>query len=337
MNAGRNLVVGLVFLGGLAVLGAATLSVSSLPFLSKAEALSVRFANVDNLKPGDDVLVRGCRVGQVQQIRFDPSVVDAPVHVEVTVPQEIRTLLGPGTVISVQSLGPLGGHYLEIMPPVGATPGQPLETFRGETPGDFFKRASTLVEDLTVLVRKNERNITDTIEGLKNAVAEVREAFRAANAGEGTIGLLLRDPEVRARAGTLISDMSETVRQLRADVTDNKGIISYLLRDEKAKQSLQATVERLESVVKDVREGNGVASRLINDKDLADRLAATLEDFHEVVHKVNTGQGTLGQIVNSPKAWDEFVRILVLARETIEDIREQAPVSTFVNAAFSAF
>ena len=75
-----------------------------------------------------------------------------------------------------------------------------------------------------------------------------------------------------------------------------------------------------------------------------DRKAAVLaaartvrQDTVRMVHKANSGHGTLGQIINNRKAWDELVRILVQARETIEDLREQAPVSTFVNALFAVF
>ncbi len=331
-NAVRNLVMGLVFLGSLAVLGVATLAISDIPFFRKVEALSIRFPSVDQLKPGDDVAIFGYRVGQVDKIIYDPAESStAPILVECKVPSDIKQRLGAGTQFTIQSKSTLGGHYIEITPPPPTgKPIEPTSGFVGEAPGDLFKQLSDLV-------RKNERNITEVLEGLKAAVTEIRETFRAANAGEGTIGLLLKDKETRDKTAKFIADATDTVARLREDVTGEKGIVSYLLRDEKAKDSLRSAVEKLNEIVTDVKQGGGIASRLINDKELADRLSGIVEDFHDVVHKVNTGQGTLGQIVNNPKAWDELVRILVLARETIEDIREQAPVSTFVNAAFASF
>lgn len=330
-NAMRNLIVGFVFLGSLAVLGGATLKIKAFSLFNRAEALSVRFPNVNQLQPGDDVFIHGCTVGQVDRIVYDPGTNPAaPIVVECTLPAELRANLGAGTIFKIQSQGPLGGRFLEITPPPrDGRPVQPETNFVGEAPGDFFEQLSKLVQE--------NGKVTLLLENMNSAVNEVRETFRAANAGEGTLGLFTRDKATRDRAEKFIADASETIARLREDVTSDKGVISYLLRDEKAKESLRSAVEKLNEIVTDVKQGGGIASRLINDKDLAERLAAIIEDFHNIVHKVETGQGTLGQIVNNPKAWDELVRILVLARETIEDIREQAPVSTFVNAAFSAF
>jgi len=331
-STAKNMVLGLVFLGSLAVLGAATLMVSSVSFLKDAFAVPVRFADVDNLQTGDAVVIHGCRVGQVNAIRYQPDVnPTAPILVECTVDAEIGPRLEKGTTFTIRSSGPLGGRYLEIATPVPqAVVPVPEGVFVGSAPGDLFKQ-------LAELVRTNEKNITGLLENFHQAVAEVKETFRAANAGEGTLGLFLRDEDTRERAYNFITDASATMEQIREDVTSDKGIVSYLLRDENAKESLMATLEKLNQVVADLGEGEGILSRMIHDQELADRVAEIVDDFHDVVHKVNSGQGTLGQVVNNPKAWDELVRILVLARETIEDIREQAPVSTFVNAAFAAF
>lgn len=328
----RNLIVGLVFLGSLAVLGVATLTVSSVSFLKKAYGLPVRFANVDNLKAGDAVVIHGCRVGQIDSIRYEPEGnATAPILVECLVDESLRPRLEKGTTFTIRSSGPLGGRYLEILTPEPAVQAPtPEGVFVGEAPGDLFQQ-------LTNLVQKNERNITEILENFKVAVEEIKATFQNANSGEGTIGMLLRDEDTRQRAYNLIVDASDTFARIRDDVTSDKGIISYLLRDEKGKESLSATIEKLNGVITEIREGKGIAARIIHDPELADRIGEIVEDFHDLVHKVNSGQGTLGQLVNNPKAWDELVRILVLARETIEDIREQAPVSTFVNAAFAAF
>ncbi len=69
----------------------------------------------------------------------------------------------------------------------------------------------------------------------------------------------------------------------------------------------------------------------------AGRPQETLADVHDIVHKANSRQGTLGQLINSPADGGAFVKMLVLARETIEDLREQAPISIFVNAIFATF
>jgi len=330
-NTPRNLVVGFVFLGSLVILGVATLTVTSFSVFKKVEALTVRFPNVDNLQPGDDVVVYGYRVGEVKDIQYDPSTLPtAPIRVVCSVPKDVRDRLGAGTQFAVYSAGPLGGRYLEIQPPAGGTGVEPPEGYVGSVSADVFRKLGTFLE-------KNSDNVAD-------AIREFKETFRSANQNEGTLGMLLKDKDTRDKVSKFITDATDMIASLKEDVTTQKGIVGYLLKDEKGKENLQKavdnlnqTIEKLNSVVGDIKAGQGVIPRLLNDKDLSDKVTAIVDDFHETIHKVNSGQGTLGQIVNNPKAWDEIIEILVLARETIEDLREQAPVSTFVNAAFAAF
>ena len=64
---------------------------------------------------------------------------------------------------------------------------------------------------------------------------------------------------------------------------------------------------------------------------------STIASIQTILKNVADGKGTLGKILTNDQAWNELVRILVLARETVEDLREQAPISTFVNALFATF
>lgn len=63
----------------------------------------------------------------------------------------------------------------------------------------------------------------------------------------------------------------------------------------------------------------------------------TIKNIREITAKINTGQGTLGKLVNENKVYknaDDLIRDL---RETMEDAREQAPITSFIRAALMAF
>lgn len=314
----KNLAVGLVFLGSLVVLGVATLSISALPLFSKVEALDVHFSTVDNLQVGDNVVFHGFRVGQVQDILYEPeSYPQAPIRVRCSIPEKVARSLTEKTEFNIRSGSPLGGRYLEIKPPEPEVPPNASAPARlGAAPGDLFQQLAAFVE-------KNEKNLNEMI-------SDIRETFRAISSGEGTIGALVKDKAMGEKFTKAINDLTDKI-------SSEKGAIGFLLNNEQAKEDLRVAFGELRDIVHQIKAGDGVMSRLVNDSKLGSRLDETLVDVHEVVHKVNTGQGTLGQVVNNPRAWDEFMKILVLARETIEDIREEAPISTFVNAIFSTF
>lgn len=348
----RNFVVGFTFLGSLAVLGAATLKLRRLPFLDASTQLSVRFPKLDQLKPGDVVTVLGHRIGQVDAVNYD-SVTDptAPILVTCSLDQEVR--LGPDAAVSIQSAGALGGRYLDIDPGTFDEAFRPPPVLYGQASGDLFFQLESLVE-------KNEGKISEILDGLQDVINDirrgeglvtrllqdkemsddareivdnVRQMTEAINRGDGILGALIHDQPTREKAVSFIDNIDEVSQTLRGE----EGVIGYLLNNPEAKDEMQAAISDIREITRMVREGEGVAGKLLRDRELADRLQEAVNDIQEIVHKANSGHGTLGQIINNRKAWEELVRILVQARETIEDLREQAPISTFVNALFAVF
>jgi hypothetical protein len=292
----------------------------------------------------------------VDAIRYDPTGhPDEPVIVRCVLPESVVRELGAGTRFIIHSAGPLGGRYLELtpVPPDPREPKAASTAFRGEAPGDLFKQ-------LELLIEKNQKSITDTLDTINRitrdidaargligrliqdpvlsndfaaAISELREIVRAVNAGEGTIGALVKDEEMKGKLAKTVSDLSDVVAGLK----EERGTVGFLLNNTAAKEDLRVAIADIRGIAEEVRGGNGLVSKLINDGELASKVSETLADIREIVYKANSGPGTLSQVINNPVAWDELVRILVLARETLEDIREQAPVSTFVNALFATF
>lgn len=356
----KNVAVGFAFLGSMAILLAGTLALSSVDLFREREVFEVQFPGVDNLRAGDDVLFHGLRVGEVRDIRYEPSGdPSAPIAVRCEVDRAIASRLGPEARFAVRAAGPLGGRYLEIAIPPGAArvPGEPGARrggpYIGEAPGDLFRRLESLVET-------NQRSITEAIDSIRaivqdidagrglvgqliqdpvlaanfdGAVSELREILRAIGAGEGTLGALVRDQEMRDRIALAAKDLSDVVASLKRD----ESTIGYLLNNAEGRERLSRTVEDLEAIVGEVRRGDGVAARLVNDRGLADTVEGAAAGLEEAVDKVNAGSGTVAQLLNNPRAWEELVKVLTLAREAVEDLREQAPISTFVNAVFAAF
>lgn len=363
-NAFRNLLVGLFFLGSLAILGGATLAISDVAFLSSNETVDVRFPNVDNLKAGDEVLLHGFRVGQVDDIRYEPDADPAsPIRVSCSIPAQVRATLGAGTRFLIHSAGPLGGRFIEIMPAPGAP--EPAEApfrgpFRGEAPGDLFRQLENLVST-------NQEGITAAVDGIRETVQDMGAIMKDIRAGQGLVGQLIKDPDLarsfeetireiretfgsvnRAEGpvGVLIKDreLGEKVRKAVGDLADaaaglktEEGTIGYLLNSAEARRKVDSTLSDIERIAHEVRDGDGLAARLINSDRLANRVEDAIAGAQEVVEKVNSGSGTIGQLINNPRAWEEIMKVLILIREAVEDLREQAPISTFVNVLFAAF
>ena len=63
----------------------------------------------------------------------------------------------------------------------------------------------------------------------------------------------------------------------------------------------------------------------------------TIKNINEFSRKINKGDGTVAKLVNSDSIHKETEGLLKELRDTVEDAREQAPVTSFIRAALTAF
>jgi phospholipid/cholesterol/gamma-HCH transport system substrate-binding protein len=63
----------------------------------------------------------------------------------------------------------------------------------------------------------------------------------------------------------------------------------------------------------------------------------TINNIQQITAKINSGQGTLGKLLNESKVHDNANDLVGDLREAVEDTREQAPITSFIRAALTAF
>ena len=63
----------------------------------------------------------------------------------------------------------------------------------------------------------------------------------------------------------------------------------------------------------------------------------TIKNINEFSRKINKGNGTVAKLVNSDSIHNETEGLIKELRDTVEDAREQAPVTSFIRAALTAF
>lgn len=76
-------------------------------------------------------------------------------------------------------------------------------------------------------------------------------------------------------------------------------------------------------------------SELIDEN--RENIAVTLQNVREFTDKLNSGKGTLGKLVNEDTIHSDTGKLINELRDAVEDSREQAPVTSFIRAALTAF
>jgi phospholipid/cholesterol/gamma-HCH transport system substrate-binding protein len=281
----------------LIALGVFTIVLSRQNFLKTTYPIAVSFDRISGLRDGDNVFLRGMKVGVVKKTVLENSHV--VVRADLDVPVQFRT----GYKVEVVASSMLGGKQLKI----------------NEGPLD-----APLIPEGTII---DGTPPTDILEELGAAVAGIREMTDQISAGQGTLGKLIKDDALynnlrdvsdklakgEGTIGKLINE--ETVyTDLQSTVANLKDVSGRLANGE-------GTLGKL----------------LSEDDKLYQDLSSSMTNLKEITGKISSGDGTLGKLVNDDAMYIEAQKLLGELRAAIDDMRETSPVTTFSTIFFGAF
>lgn len=281
----------------LIALGIFTIVLSRQNFLKKTYPLAVSFEQVSGLRDGDNVFLRGMKVGVVKSTTLQDNRVivraelDSPVHFR------------QGYKVEVLDSSVLGGKQLAV--------------YEGPL------NAPDIAED-AIIYGKSPVNLLDE---LSETVVSVKKVMDQISSGQGTLGKLIYDDAVydnlRDVSGKLANG-DGTLGKLINDETVYADLQSTMA-------SLKDVSGRLAN-----GEGT-LGKLLSEDDALYQDLSASMTNLKEITGKISSGDGTLGKLVNNDEMYQEAQKLLAELRAAIDDMRETSPVTTFSTIFFGAF
>jgi phospholipid/cholesterol/gamma-HCH transport system substrate-binding protein len=319
-----EMAVGVLFFFGLLGLGYVTVLLSHRDLLGRQSAIRANFDSVGGLRRGDRVLVRGMEAGKVSRLKFYDG------RVQVLLLFDQRPRIREDYKLNIRQSSVLGGRYVELDE---GSPEAPLLS-----PGAVLEGAPTFdlvsdVEDMIGGIGDAMMWIRDAlregglIENLSLAGTEIQKLVKDIREGEGSLGLLIRDPQLYERTVTAmdnIATFSEDLRnatgtlpRLIHDPSLYENAESLLVKLESFGTSLDTFASRLESVGSQVADSTGTLSRLINDPTLYDDLQATAANLRRFSDDMAAGKGSLGMMVTDD---GELYASLTSALESLESV-----------------
>jgi phospholipid/cholesterol/gamma-HCH transport system substrate-binding protein len=394
MTPQRHALLGLFFFGVIGILGYFTLFKTDFQLFGERHALTVHFNRAAGLRAGDPVLVAGVRWGQVARLDFDPDSGDPRERITVELTLHAPVKLFSDHRIVVEDATVLGGKNLII------EPGSPAAGAFGED-RLYGSVSRDVLSALAEVVDENRASLRDAIEGIAALV-------KAANDGEGPLGAILNDPELRGDLEAAVAAFRgtfENAQELTTALREGDGTLAKLLRDAELYDEIKGIAARMdtflaeaEGLVRDAREGDGALAMLLHDAQLAADVKTAVADIATTTGRLARGEGTIGELLVDPTVaqnlkalsqslvdsdgtlgllihdramYDDLLAIASdlrtfadqlangdgtlarLAREddvylelelalrtltgSLEEAREAAPISTFLNALFLGF
>lgn len=186
-----------------------------------------------------------------------------------------------------------------------------------------------------------EEDLNGALSAGRSALEDVGKIVSRADRGESALGVFVSDdPEITAATRGIVTD----VKTVTGTVAEGKGTLGKVVHDDRLYEGAAATAENLESITAKVDSGKGLLGVLLEEES-GDNARKSLEHLASITGAIDDPEGgTLGLLVHDQALRDRLVRVseeleslIVEFRDSIEDLREQAPVNAFVGAVFSAF
>ncbi len=239
----------------LIALGVFTIVLSRQNFLQETYPVAITFDRISGLRNGDNVFLRGMKVGTVKSTVLNSN------HVVVRADLDVPVQFREGYKVEVVASSMLGGKQLKI----------------NEGPLD----APVIPEDAVI----SGTTPTDILEELGAAVAGIREMTDQIAEGKGTLGKLIKDE-------TVYDDLQSTMANLKevsGRLANGEGTLGKLLaKDDQLYQDLSTTMANLRTITDKVEAGDGTLGKLVNDdqmyseaQKLLAELRAAIDDMRE--------------------------------------------------------
>ena len=149
---------------------------------------------------------------------------------------------------------------------------------------------------------------------LRSTVKDVRSITKDVQAGKGTVGKLFKDSKLLDESTDLVKDVRRSLAKLNE-------------LNEQAKHSVAKVQKLLDTTTGAVKKVEGLVGS-------ADKVTAEMAD---TLRRINQGKGTVAALLNDPAIYLETKSLIKELRESVEDLREQAPINSFLGVVFSAF
>lgn len=304
-RSGSALRVGLVILAAVAVLGVGVFLIGEKNNLfSRKNKYYIQFASVSGLKPGSPVQLNGVDVGTVTTVKLPQNPAEEHIQVWISVDDQYSARIrGPvdaatagkaaagASQARIKTLGLLGDKYIDLT--IGA-PGFPEIPNEGEIP-------AAQPTNVDALLASGE----DVMDNVVEISASLSTILGRMERGEGLLGELTSNTESGQRLKDSLIGTSESMQRIADKIENGEGPLGRLLNDKAMADKLEASLDRLDSVIASVQSGPGLAPALINDPQMKTSVQDTLaqlnqvaRDLHAFTADLETSDALLPRLVN---------------------------------------
>lgn len=289
-----NLKVGIILIFATVIVFWASFSGGGTSIFQSKGKFKAYFKNVNGLVSGSPVWMSGVEVGNVKSVKFINLDSLRRVEVVCRVKKSSWYMLTADSEVLLGSIGLVGDKYVEIIP---GTKDKPV------------------IEEMDVIATRDAGDAQAMFKAGEEALVEagdlagnLDDILARMNRGEGTLGQLSTNRALYKEMTSLMSSLTKLTATLQSN-------------QERIVSSIEKTANTVEDLSAQVSENRGTLGKIMNDPALYDNLAATSASLDSILLKINTAEGNLGLLVNDTAMYTEFTNLLVRVNNLVTDIQ----------------
>jgi phospholipid/cholesterol/gamma-HCH transport system substrate-binding protein len=282
MYGAREIRVGFFALLALAAAVYYSMATSDNPFKQTGYTLHARFDTAEGLAEGSAVEMAGVSIGAVRDVRVEEgrAVLDLSMSPDHQLPVDSRAVIA--------ARGLLGDTVIKISSGTSDTMLKDGDWLIVQAPppslADLQEEIGVIAQDVKAITG-SLRVVLDSEEtrGQISAILTNIEAF--------TKDLRGISQENRGDLDAVVGNLRRLSEELNAIATENRPEIDAEVDAiRKATDTLQRSLDRVESIAGKIDEGQGTLGRLVNDDALVGSVERTVDDISELVSSINRFQ-----------------------------------------------
>jgi len=260
--------------------------------------------NVHGLVNGAMVTLAGLKIGYVTDMTFASRDTVNGVEVSLTVLTKYRSSITSSTIAQIKTIGLLGDKYIDLS--IGSRNETPvaeyafiplLESFDIETAGPQFKSALT---DFTALMASS-RSIAASVER-----------------GEGSVGRLVRKPEVAQGMERFLGSLNGVM----SAVEKKRGVLGKFVYDDSLSRSVVDVSANLRTITEHIRQGKGSMGKLIMEDELYRNLTAFTARADTLMSKASNDSSNVTKFVNDGRFYSQLSTLMKDLNMFLVDLKE---------------
>jgi phospholipid/cholesterol/gamma-HCH transport system substrate-binding protein len=301
MASRRKIIVGIFLVGGFLLFAFGLFLIGDRRQLfSESIELYAEFRNVSALKAGAPIRVSGMDAGEVQEITV-PGGPEGKFRLRLRVLEKFRPILRADSVVTIQTDGLVGNKILAIGPGTAQTPAvEPGATLPSREPfefADLMQQASDSVESANRTMDEIRKGINESVETLSGMGTDATELIR--DVGDQVQKITVSGNKIAQQVSTVIDGVQAgegTIGKLLKDDQLYTSIKSTVNEVEQTAENLKQTSEGLSQTISQVKSGQIVENLEQSVENVRDVTARAKEALAELKPKEGAGPGLTGDL-----------------------------------------